>query len=504
MRSLIAAVAMTAAAQTGTLTGVVLEQASGRPLARAVVQLEQIARDKDAKPAKPIMTRSGRAGQFGFNRVPAGLYIVTAVRSGYFPASYGQRLPSGRGTPIAIEPGKSFFAELRARHKGAITGRVLDENGVGTPNVPVVAYRAQLPLRPVGTALSDDRGVYRIHSLEPGRYWIRSGAHSLEDGTGWLPTFGPGGREVRDAKMHQVIVDGDTAYADVSPEPGWLFTLEGYVSCEKATTVQISLSSETAQFDTKSQCGSSPAPFRFTGLPATDYQLFAVSEDGVHSAYADLNLQRTTTMNLALAPSPVVDIHLANTSVNPAEVKLIGRRQNLSESARAFEIAIGRNILAPGYWEFSAHVPPGNYVESIDLIYRAPRRSRKSVPPPDAYEVFIEPILPVRLRVTLSDQGGAITGRVANEGKPVPGAPVFLWPADEAPRRSLMGSRERLTDTDGQFRFDSLPPGVYRVVATFDANEADAELVEIARAPSVKVQAGRTADLDLAVWVAPW
>ena len=31
------------------------------------------------------------------------------------------------------------------RHKGALTGRVLDENGVGTPGVPVVAYRARSP-----------------------------------------------------------------------------------------------------------------------------------------------------------------------------------------------------------------------------------------------------------------------------------------------------------------------------------------------------------------------
>ena len=504
MHSLLAGVLFAAVAYAGSITGVVLEQASGRPLARTVVQLERIRERDAARPVQPIVTRSGRSGQFVFYRIPPGLYIVTALKTGYFPASYGQRLPAGRGTPIRVTADSSFFAELRARHKGAITGRVLDENGIGTPNAPVVAYRARLPLRPAGTALSDDRGVYRIHSLQPGKYWVRSGSHRLEDGTGWLPTFGPGGQEVRDAKIHQVTVDADTAYADVNPEPGPLFQLEGFISCEKAGAVQISLSSETAHFDAKSYCGPAPAAFRFGGLAGGDYQLFAISEDGMQSAYADVTVQRTLAMNLALSPSPVVDVHLANPSVDASEVKLLGRRQNLSESAQLIEIPFGRSMLAPGYWEFSAHVPPGHFVESIALAHQYRRRSRKALPPDTAYEVFIEPILPTRLRITLSDQGGAITGSVSNEGNPVPGAPVFLWPADEAPRRSLMGSRERLTDTEGKFRFDSLPPGQYRVLATFDASEADAELVETARAPAVKVEAGRTATLELAVWVAPW
>ena len=87
------------------------------------------------------------------------------------------------------------------RHKGALTGRVLDENGVGTPGVPVVAYRARLPLRTAGSSTSDDRGVFRIGGLEPGRYWVRSGAHTLEDRTGWLPTFAPEEGEVRNARL---------------------------------------------------------------------------------------------------------------------------------------------------------------------------------------------------------------------------------------------------------------------------------------------------------------
>ncbi len=109
----------------------------------------------------------------------------------------------------------TIFAELHMRHKGAVTGRVLDENGVGISDAPVLAYRARLPIRLAGSAITDDRGVYRIHGLEPGKYWVRSGAFVLEDGTGVLPTFGPESLESREARIHVVALDSDTPDADV-------------------------------------------------------------------------------------------------------------------------------------------------------------------------------------------------------------------------------------------------------------------------------------------------
>jgi hypothetical protein len=178
-----------------------LEHSSGRPLARTVIHLYTVPGSGDP-PSQPLLTRTSRSGHFVLPPVPAGLYLLTALRDGYFPAAYGQRLPAGRGVPVSITADTTLFAELRMRHKGALTGRVLDENGVGTSGVPVVAYRALLPLRSFGRATSDDRGMFRIAGLEPGKYWVRSGAHTLEDGTGWLPTFSPQSQTVRHAQAY--------------------------------------------------------------------------------------------------------------------------------------------------------------------------------------------------------------------------------------------------------------------------------------------------------------
>jgi hypothetical protein len=72
-----------------------------------------------------------------------------------------------------------------------------------------------------------------------------------------------------------------------------------------------------------------------------------------------------------------------------------------------------------------------------------------------------------------------------------------------AARRSLGGAPEGLSDTEGRFRFDSLPPGDYRILASFDVNEVDEDLMELSRAAVVHAAASQTATIDLPVWIAP-
>ena len=490
--------------QAGTIQGVVLEHASGRPLSRTVVRLQPVTTSGSSKGQPQLATRAGRSGQFVFPSVAPGSYLLTAMRDGYFPAAYGQRLPIGHGTPIEIAADSNLFAELRLRHKGALTGRVLDENGVGAAGVAVVAYRARLPLRSSGSATSDDRGVFRIHGLEPGKYWVRSAAHTLDDGSGWLPTFGSQAREVREARVHQVTVDADTADTDVIPEPGALFRLSGIITCDSLGPVVVTLSSETGRRRTQTQCSY---PYQFEGLAPGPYEVFAKLQDAPPSGFLELYVDHDTdAANVQVLQLPAVDIEVRRVGSNSSAdipVTLIGRRQDVSETEAAQEIS-GRHVtLAPGHWEFRARAPAGQYVESIASLRSAPRRPWKVERASDWFDVYIEPRVNSRIRIAVSDQSGQITGRVMADGKTVPAAPVFLWPVAESTRRSVGGSLQLLTDTEGRFRFDSLPPGDYRMLASFDVNEIDEDLIEMSRAGVVRAGASQTATVDLPLWVAP-
>jgi hypothetical protein len=502
MHRVLVLLAVVARVQAGTIHGVVLEQASGRPVARTVVRLDPVPDSG----GKQLTTRAGRSGQFVFPVIAPGFYILVAVRDGYFPVAYGQRLPIGRGTPIQVTADTDFFAELRLRHKGALTGRVLDENGVGRPAVSVLAYRARLPLQSAGSALSDDRGVFRIHGLDPGKYWVRSAAHTLDDGSGWLPTFGPQGREVREARLHQVTVDADTTDADVSPDPGELFHLSGVIACDVTGPVIVTLSSETGRRRTQTVCPV--GGYKFEGLAPGAYEVFATQQDDAASGFTELYLDRDSQAgNVQVTRAPTVDIEVRRSGSNAAAdipLALTGRRQDLSEAETERQITGPRTTLAPGHWELRAHPPAGQYVESIVNLRAAPRRPWKAERAADWFEVFIETRSSSRIRITVSDQAARIAGKVMADGKPVPGAPVFLWPVADSARRSLSGPLQTLSDTGGRFGFDSLPPGDYRMLASFDVPEIDEELIDLSNAAIVHGEPSQTTNIELPVWIAPY
>ena len=286
----------------GVVQGTIQEAASGYALSRTVVRLVPVPR-ADNIDLKQMQLRTGTAGQFVFFNVPDGYYFLISTREGYFPGAWGQRRPNGQGTPILVTRESDLFAQLRMHRKGAITGRVLDENNVGIEGVPVVAYRAHLPLRVVAQGVSDDRGVYRIKGLDTGRYWIRTTPHTLDDGSGVLPTFGPQSREVREARAYDVHLDDDTPDADVHAEFGRLFNISGDLQC-LAGRVKVTLTSETVRRITEAPCGEK---YQFVELPPALYEVTAENQSNPESGFIEQYIDKATSnASVKLNPPPVV------------------------------------------------------------------------------------------------------------------------------------------------------------------------------------------------------
>ena len=290
MRLVLCWLATAIAIHAGVVKGLVLERASGSPLARTQVRLQPVA-NAIGSTAQSLQVRTERAGQFVFPSVPDGLYLLIATREYFFPTAYGQRRPTGQGKAIQVTSDSQLFAELRMPRMGSITGRVLDENNVGIPKVNVLAYPARLPLRAAGRAESDDRGVYRIHGLQAAKYWVRSATHTLDDRAGLLPTFGPESLEARDARLQPVNVDDETAYADVRPQFGRLFHLGGRIACDSIDSVIVKLSSDTGTRTTNANC---PGQYAFEGVAPGIYEVFAVTQRGTSFGFVELSLDRDT------------------------------------------------------------------------------------------------------------------------------------------------------------------------------------------------------------------
>jgi len=79
---------------------------------------------------------------------------------------------------------------------------------------------------------------------------------------------------------------------------------------------------------------------------------------------------------------------------------------------------------------------------------------------------------------------GAITGRVTDNSAGLPGATV------EVKSSGQMGSRTEITDSNGEFRFSLLPPGVYNLTASLSGFSG-------VRQDNIQVGLGRTVSLDV-------
>jgi hypothetical protein len=269
----------------------------------------------------------------------------------------------------------------------------------------------------------------------------------------------------------------------------------------------VTLSSETGRRRMQTECPTSyQASYHFEGLAPGVHEVFAELQGGTVAGFTELYLDHDMNgVNLQVMPTAPAEFEVRRAS-SYAElrmpIKVFGRRQDLAEVETEQEIKLPRATLSPGHWEMRAVVPAGQYVESIESQRGSMRRASSVDHPPDWFEVYIDSRYN-RIQISVS-KAATITGKVTADGKPAPGAPVFLWPVAESARRSLNGPMQTLTDVEGRFRFDSLPPGDYRALASFDVNEVDADLMEMSQAAVVHANASQTATVDLTMWVAPW
>ena len=202
-----AAVALAAAPaqeQPGTrapavVSGRVLDAVSGRPVSGAIVTPAGSAVVTSAVAPVPARALTNGAGLFVLHDLRKGAAFLTATKNGYANATFNQRRPGGSGQSIPIADGQWIAdVEIRMWRNSSISGSVVDE--VGEPAVGVrvqafprrfVAGRRQYTIG--ASAVTDDRGIYRIANLEPGDYAVGVPAAQTAVPTSVMDVFfGPG------------------------------------------------------------------------------------------------------------------------------------------------------------------------------------------------------------------------------------------------------------------------------------------------------------------------
>jgi len=200
-------------AHTGVIAGVVVSADAGRPVRRARVS---------AVGGSPRISRTvdtNDQGEFRITGLPAGDYTITSSKGGYVQTTYGQKSPgSGRpGTPIPLQAGQELNRLTLALAKGGvITGTVFDDGGEPAFGTRVRAYKwvmrsGERTLESAGSAMTDDRGVYRIPMLERGEYVLsavpQGDGHAFDFEEGTFSIAIDSGNGISYAKMINAVAD---------------------------------------------------------------------------------------------------------------------------------------------------------------------------------------------------------------------------------------------------------------------------------------------------------
>jgi hypothetical protein len=148
-------------------------ESPARPLRRARVML-----NGDALPIGRTAIVDD-AGVFAFDGLPAGRYTLTATKEGYVTMAFGARRPERPGRSIPLRSGESQTVDMRLPRGAVITGTLTDAAGERAPGITVGAltlrYMAASGERrsvTAATAVTDDRGIYRIFGLAAGEYLV--------------------------------------------------------------------------------------------------------------------------------------------------------------------------------------------------------------------------------------------------------------------------------------------------------------------------------------------
>lgn len=492
---------------TGAITGRVVDS-GGDPLPGAIVNASSVGSARRSQSAK-----ADKNGDFKIERLPAGVYRLSAFMQGYATATQ-----FGFNSQTFYRIGDSVT--LRMQRGGVITGKVTGTNGpLITLGVLAIRVRDEagkpLPIPSIWRERStDDRGIYRIYGLPPGSYLVvatkpRFGMVAPSAYDHDAPTYFPS--SPRDAASEIALREGDEVTADIlyRAEPGHAISgqVAGLVEAQEfrssATITLVDVRDRSAVFSTFANANSDFS-FAFTGVPAGEYELFAYqflqTRDEFRSAPRRVTIRESdvTGLILTLKPQAAIEGRLVfepdtkngcGKSRETAEqaTMVFGRRYEPAKkeegegrtppevattSANHVSLAVGdatgkfalRN-LPPGSYQIDPRAPAGGwYLRSISV---SQNRNASSRAQPVIETVTVRSGEKVSgVTVTFTEGAAVFSGQVTStEGTSLLALRVYLVPAEKAGVTNVLRYFETAVAADGSFTISNVAPGEYLVVA---------------------------------------
>lgn len=497
-RGLLAALVLAVAAQTppsapatGSISGVVKDAASHMPMEGVRVYV------------------GGASASTG----PLGEFTLSALEPGqHWVSVYDHLLAGSGGVHVLLNAGQQLTGvEIFVKSGGAISGRVLDDEGSPVAGASVVLLKARFEFGELaygpGLAVSTNaRGEYRLEPVPAERAYLilakmpaRAGAPNhpapaeVEKRPRVLaPAYYPASPDTAGA---QPVIPGsgeDRRDIDIRMTRGAAYCIAGTVTAPKNSpaekvTIRELFSLTSDSVFAPATAAVSEGAFRACGLHAGDYQVESAQSEGPRSgrwwAKARLSITNRDTEDVQLQATGPVTItgetawEPAPRRESPAHV-MIGlvkgwNAGNADEAGTTHSMGVmmsyGDHVAVPGPFTLEnspaddyelkiGQFPDGCYVKraefgGVNVLHRALRLTEA----PEG-----------RLHIALACDGASLTARVMDrDGNPVSHVNFYVMPEDIGSAAALSEVlRAAEVENGWSGMVQALAPGKYLVLAS--------------------------------------
>lgn len=481
-------------AQPQGIAGRVLEDSSGNPLASAEMRFHKVGMYELAADLE-----TDRQGRFIAPDLPTGDYTVDALKSNYVTTTFKLHVPSG--SPL-----------IRLVRYGVIDGQAMDSQGKPLPgriHEPTGRTRGGTRItvliqRPGTDELQlfremevEDAGHYRIFDLPPGEYAVGIWYSGLNEGSGM---------QLYPDNSHPRFfsVSGGEEYNNINfvvvSRPAW--AVSGRIALPEGITGRFQLAlglPEQPMLPVSQTLSERDGSFHFEKVPAGSYDLFAAGPTNGYTAFEsilgpgeplfghtriDVSAQDVEGLNIVVGAGRTVKVKLQTAGGDrlpegcpaKAEVSLMPLEPwGILFTSRA-QIEFGKEQTIP-------NLAPGRFrLTAVDLSATCFQVKRPTV---DLSAVVTTE--PVAIEIA---SAGSIKGLIQSGGGTTA---VILMPS---PATNGAETRVAFPDTDGQFGFQILPPGRYRIAAQSSA-EARARWFSVSGGREIDVTGGESTNIEL-------
>jgi hypothetical protein len=434
-------------------------------------------------PDTPLVVRTDSAGRFAFSNLAPGRYRLSVTRDGFIRQQHPK--------PIVIQPGQQIRDIVFQLDPAAtVSGWIQDDAGEPIANVLVEALRRTFDVRGnraltrAASAITNDRGEYRIFWLDPGDYFFYASSPVPETAEplpsqAVVPTYFPSVTEPTDAKSIRVDVGREVTGVDFRLRRTALVSVRGNVADgmtgrPAAATITLTPPADDpsfSRFQARSVAnGPQAGEFALSErLPPGSYIVTAKGTAPGMSAFQRITIRSVLVsypydIHLTLSPPLSLSGRMLVDPITPVDLR--GTKISLASVDPALPSPTSERTQADGQFVFKS-MAPGTYVVDVSDLPEDLYLKNARVVTTDVLEqpLTIQKQNPQPLQIVLGSDGGKLSVTVFDTTQqPRTGALVVLIP--DAARRHRRDQYRAVTSGEGgQAVIRGIPPGNYRVFA---------------------------------------